>query len=197
MSIRGLFSAKIFWILAAMMLCAGASELSMSQWASAFAESGLGVTKSIGDLAGPFLFSILMGSSRVFYSKYSDKIPLDKFIAVSSVLCIAAYLLTVFSPIPALSLVGCSLCGLSVGIMWPGVFSIASAKMPKGGTAMFAILALAGDFGGTVSPAIVGGFSELAGGNLKIGLLTATVFPLLLVAGILILIRIMKFSGRN
>ncbi len=187
MSIRGLFSAKIFWILAAMMLCAGASELSMSQWASAFAESGLGVTKSIGDLAGPFLFSILMGSSRVFYSKYSDKIPLDKFIAGSSVLCIAAYLLTVFSPIPALSLVGCSLCGLSVGIMWPGVFSIASAKMPKGGTAMFAILALAGDLGCCSGPTLVGFVSGAAGDSILTGLLAAAVFPILMIIMLILL----------
>ena len=195
--LRRLLRLPLLWLMILLMICSGASEATMAQWASAFTESALGVSKTIGDLAGPCLFAVFMGIARMLYGKMSGKLNLVRTMLFSGILCVACYLLASLSPLPILGLTGCALCGFSVGIMWPGTISLSSRKCPQGGTAMFAFLALAGDFGGTVSPAIVGGFSELAGGNLKIGLLTATVFPLLLVAGILILIRIMKFSGRN
>ena len=195
--LRRLLRLPLLWLMILLMICSGASEATMAQWASAFTESALGVSKTIGDLAGPCLFAVFMGIARMLYGKMSGKLNLVRTMLFNGILCVACYLLASLSPLPLLGLTGCALCGFSVGIMWPGTISLSSQKCPQGGTAMFAFLALAGDFGGTVSPAIVGGFSELAGGNLKIGLLTATVFPLLLVAGILILIRIMKFSGRN
>ena len=183
MRIKELCKTKLFWVFAVMMLCAGASELSMSQWASAFAESGLKVSKTVGDLAGPCFFSILMGLARVFYAKFSEKINLMSFIMFSSGLCIAAYLITV------LSLIGCALCGLSVGIMWPGVFSIASSKLPKGGTAMFALLALAGDMGCSSGPTIVGMVSGACSDNLKAGLACAVIFPVLMIICTMMLLR--------
>lgn len=141
MTMLDLCKSKVFWVMMLMMLCAGASEQAVSQWASTFAEKGLGVTKTIGNLAGPMTFAILMGSSRAFYGKFGHKIDLDRFMLGSSVLCIFSYLLIAASPIPFLSLVGCGICGLSVGIMWPGTFSKASVALKNGGTAMFALLA--------------------------------------------------------
>ena len=164
----------------------------MAQWASAFTESALGVSKTVGDLAGPCLFAVFMGISRMLYGKMSEKLNLTKTMLFSGLLCVACYLLASLSPLPILGLTGCALCGFSVGIMWPGTISLSSQKCPKGGTAMFAFLALAGDLGGTVSPVIVGNFSEMAGGNLKIGLLVATIFPIVLVAGLLVLNAGMK-----
>jgi MFS family permease len=159
----------------------------MAQWASAFTESALGVSKTIGDLAGPCLFAILMGLTRVFYGKFSEKLDLTKVMLGCGLLCVACYLLASLSSAPVIGLIGCALCGLSVGIMWPGTISISSQKCPKGGTAMFAFLALAGDLGAMVSPTMVGSISEMAGGNLKTGLLVATIFPMILVIGLLIL----------
>lgn len=193
MNVKSLCSTGIFWIFVVLMICSGASELAMSQWASAFAEKGLNVSKTVGDLTGPCLFSILMGSARVFYAKFSSKIDLQKFIIASSVLCIASYLLTVFSPLPILSLAGCAFCGLSVGIMWPGVFSMAAEKLPKGGTAMFALLALAGDMGCTSGPTAVGFISGAFGDNLKAGLFSAIIFPAAMILGIVAL----KKAGSN
>ena len=181
MTLRELFSQKIFWLFVLLMLMAGASEQAMSQWASAFAESGLNVSKTVGDLAGPCMFSILMGCSRVFYAKFSEKVDLLSFIIGSSVLCVCAYLLASLSADPVLSLVGCGLCGLSVGILWPGVFSIASARCPRGGTAMFALLALAGDAGCGGGPTLVGMVSGAFGDDLKAGLLAAIIFPVILI----------------
>lgn len=185
--VRSLFSLKLFWIFILMMVCSGASEQSMSQWASFFAESGLKVSKTLGDLLGPCMFAVFMGISRTFYGKYGETIDLKKFITVSSLLCVLSYLLAVFSPFPLLALLGCSICGLSVGIMWPGVFSLASSNCPKGGTAMFAYLALAGDIGCAAGPAVVGTLSDTFGGNLKTGLLFAIVFPVVLLNQIRIL----------
>ncbi len=181
MTLRELFSTKIFWLFIALMVMAGASEQAMSQWASAFAERGLGVSKAVGDLAGPCLFSVLMGCSRVFYAKFSEKLNLLSFIIGSCCLCVFSYLLAALSPLPVLSLVGCGLCGLSVGILWPGVFSIASARCPRGGTAMFAFLALAGDAGCGGGPTLVGMVSGALGDNLNAGLLAAILFPVILI----------------
>lgn len=187
MKVRELFATKIFWIFGLLMLCAGASELAMSQWASAFAESGLKVSKTAGDLAGPCLFAVLMGSARVFYARFSEKIPLVKFMAASSILCIFSYLLAVLAPVPVLGLLGCALCGLSVGIMWPGTFSLAAAECPKGGTAMFALFALAGDLGCMTGPTLVGFVSGNSGGLLQTGLAAAAIFPVLFLAGLFLL----------
>ena len=187
--LRRLLRLPLMWTMILLMVCSGASEAAMAQWASAFTESALGVSKTIGDLAGPCLFAVFMGISRMLYGKMSGKLNLAKTMLLSGSLCVTCYLLTSLSTFPVLGLIGCALCGFSVGIMWPGTISLSSQKCPKGGTAMFALLALAGDFGGTVSPAMVGGLSELAGGNLKIGLLAATIFPILLVGGLLVLNR--------
>lgn len=180
MTIGELLKSKLFWLFFVLMIMAGASEQAMSQWASAFAESGLKVSKTIGDLAGPCFFSILMGSSRAFYAKFGEKIDLLKFIMGSALLCIFSYLLAVFSPYPVFGLLGCGLCGLSVGIFWPGTFSLAAAKMPKGGTAMFALMALAGDVGCGGGPTVVGFVAEHFSDNLKCGLLAAILFPMVL-----------------
>ena len=181
MSIKELFKNKTFWILFLLMICSGASEQGMSQWASAFAESGLKVSKTVGDLAGPCLFALLMGLSRALYAKLSDKISLKAAMVGSGCLCIVCYLLAAFAPHPALGLIGCAVCGFSVGIMWPGTFSLASGSLPAGGTAMFAFLALAGDLGCGSGPTIVGAVAERFGDDLKIGVLSAIVFPILLV----------------
>lgn len=187
MSIGALFKSGLFWLFVLLMLCSGASEQAMSQWSSFFAEQGLHVPKTAGDLLGPCMFALLMGLSRWFYGARGDRIPLQRFIVISGVLCMASYLIAVFSPIPILSLIGCGICGLSVGIMWPGVFSLSAEFCPQGGTAMFALLALAGDVGCSAGPSVVSGISNLVGGELKAGLLAAIVFPLLLVIGIRIL----------
>ncbi len=186
MSIKELFRVKTFRVLLLMMVCAGASEQAVSQWASAFAEKGLGISKAAGDLAGPMAFAVLMGTSRLFYGKYGDRIHLERFMVYSSTLCILSYLVISLSPSPLLSLAACGICGLSVGIMWPGTFSKASAALPTGGTAMFALLALGGDIGCTSGPTLVGMVSGALGDNLKMGILAGTLFPLLLLAGILL-----------
>ncbi len=180
MGVRELGKNKVFWLLVVMMVCSGASEQAVSQWASAFAEMGLGISKTLGDLVGPLTFAALMGLSRVFYGKFGDKMDMDKFMIGSTLLCIGAYLLTALSPLPVFSVIGCAICGFSVGIMWPGTFSKASGLLPRGGTAMFALLALAGDLGCSSGPSVVGFVSGAAGGNLKIGILAAIAFPAIL-----------------
>jgi len=184
MSITELCKNKMFWVLFVMMICAGASEQGVSQWASAFAEKGLGVSKTVGDLAGPMAFAFLMGTSRVFYGKFGHKIELDKFMSFSSILCIASYLVISLVPNSIVSLIGCAVCGLSVGIMWPGSFSKASAALKRGGTVLFAFLALGGDVGCTVGPTVVGFVSGKFGDNMKMGILFGTLFPLILLAAI-------------
>lgn len=196
MSIGRLLRLPLFWILIVLMICAGASEATMAQWASAFTESALGVSKIIGDLAGACLFAIFMGLARVFYGKYSKKLDLNKVMLVCGAMCVLCYLLASLSPISIIGLIGCALCGLAVGIMWPGTISISSQKCPKGGTAMFAFLALAGDLGATVSPAMVGGIADAVGGNLKIGLLFATLFPIVMLLGLILLINKRRKSNR-
>lgn len=187
MSLAELLKEKVFWVLMVMMVCAGASEQAVSQWASTFAEKGLGVSKTAGDLAGPMAFAILMGLARAFYGKFGDKIDLDKFMLGSGGLCIISYLMISLVPSPVLSLLGCGICGLSVGIMWPGSFSKASARLKKGGTAMFALLALGGDLGCSGGPTLVGYVAGLFSEDLKRGILAAVVFPVLLVASILVM----------
>ena len=193
LSLKSLIGKRIFWGFMLLMICAGASEQAVSQWASAFAEKGLGVSKAIGDLAGPMLFATMMGISRAFYGKYGEKVNLKKMMIASGILCIGSYFLISLSPFPALGFLGCGLCGLSVGIMWPGSFSMASASLRGGGTAMFAFLALAGDLGCSAGPSFVGIVSGYFGDNLKIRILGAVLFPVVLV---FVLIGFYK-SGRE
>lgn len=191
MGIRKLLKTPIFWLMILLMVCSGASEATMSQWSSAFAEAAIGVSKTIGDLTGPCLFAMFMGLSRTLYGRFSNKLDLTIVMLVCAIMCAGCYLLASLSTLPILGLLGCALCGLTVGIMWPGSISVSSQNCPRGGTAMFAFLALAGDLGSTVSPTLVGSISEMAGGNLKIGLLLATVFPIILIIG-LIFLRILN-----
>ena len=181
------FVSKTFWALMVMMVCSGASEQAVSQWASAFAEQGLGISKTAGDLAGPMTFAVCMGSARAIYGKWGEKLDLDRFMRISTGLCICSYLLICLSPLPVLSLAGCAVCGMSVGIMWPGTFSKAAVALKTGGTAMFGMLALAGDLGCSGGPTLVGMVSDLADGNMKYGILAAIIFPavlMLLLAGV-------------
>ena len=195
MKLGELLKNGLFWILFLMMLCAGASEQAVSQWASALAERGLGISKTLGDLAGPMTFGILMGISRAFYGKYGDKIRLERFMGASALLCIASYLLIALVPVPALGLVGCALCGLSVGIMWPGTFSMAAASMRHGGTALFALLALAGDLGCSSGPTLAGFVSGVYGDNLRRGILAAAIFPIALLVSLLLIKRRRSVEG--
>lgn len=185
LSIRRLSGKMVFWILMVLMICAGASEQAVSQWASAFAESGLHVSKSVGDLAGPCAFAFFMGVSRVVSAKYSDRISLERIMMGSGGLCVVSYLLIALSPWPVLSLAGCALCGFAVGALWPSTFSLAMKKIPGGGTAMFALFALAGDIGCAGGPLVVGRISGVFGDDLRIGILAALVFPVILTVGVL------------
>ena len=192
LGVRRLLRLPLFWLIILLMVCSGASEAAMAQWASAFTESALGVSKTVGDLAGPGLFAVFMGISRMVYGRYSARLDLTRAMFLCGVLCAGCYLLASLSPSPLLGLAGCALCGLSVGIMWPGSISISAQKCPRGGTAMFAFLALAGDLGATVSPTLTGSLAEMAGGSLKAGLLGATVFPVVLMLGLLVLKRTVR-----
>ena len=185
MTMGKLFKTRLFWVFIVLMVCAGASEISMAQWASAFAESALHVSKTVGDLAGPCGFAICMGISRVLYGKYGEKVDLTIFMVFSGIMCLICYLIAGLSPFPVLGLVGCALCGFTVGIMWPGSISISSRVLPKGGTAMFAFLALAGDLGGAAGPSIVGNISQKFGEDLKAGVLAGIGFPIVLVICVL------------
>lgn len=175
--LRKLFSMKMFRVFLIMMICAGASEQAVSQWASAFAEKGLGVSKTVGDLAGPMAFAVLMGTSRLIFGKYGHKLDLDRFMKYSCFLCIAAYLCITLVPNPVIGLIGCGICGFSVGILWPGTYSKASASIKGGGTAMFAMLALAGDVGCSGGPTLAGLVSDHFGGNMRAGIMAAIIFP--------------------
>ena len=186
MTVGQLLKSKLFWILFLMMLCSGASEQGMSQWASAFAEKALRIPKAVGDLAGPLSFALCMGLSRTLYGKLSEKINLTKFMIGSAALCIASYLITCLSPSPVISFLGCALCGFSTGIMWPGTFSLGTAAIQNGGTAMFAFFALAGDMGCSVGPTVVGFVSDALGGDLKKGMLAALLFPTALLLATLV-----------
>lgn len=179
-----LLRLPVFWLLSLLMACAGAAENSMAQWASAFTEAAMGISKPFGDLAGPCLFAGLMGAARVLCARISSRVDLRKIMLLSGILCMGCYLLATLAALPALGMAGCALCGFFVGIMWPGTLSISSQICPAGGTAMFAFLALAGDFGGTVGPMMVGVVSDLVDGNLKKGLLAAVVFPAALALGL-------------
>lgn len=181
MKISRLLRVPIFWIAIILMVCAGASELSMAQWASAYAESALGLSKAMGDLAGPCMFAVTMGISRVIFGKYGDKLDLMKFMICSGCLCLLCYAAASLSDNPVSGLIGCIMCGFSVGIMWPGTISICSGRLPTGGTAMFALLAMAGDLGGAFGPGLVGAVTQTSGNDLKKGMLLGCLFPLVLI----------------
>lgn len=187
MKISGLLRVPLFWIAIVLMVCAGASELSMAQWASAYTESALGFSKAVGDLAGPCMFAITMGISRVIFGKYGDRLDLMRFMIGSGVLCLSCYLAASISNNPVIGLIGCIMCGFSVGIMWPGTISICSGRLPEGGTAMFALLAMAGDLGGAFGPSLVGNITQNAGNDLRKGMLVGCLFPLVLILSLLLL----------
>lgn len=196
MGIRELFQKPLFWISVCLMICSGASELAMAQWASAYAEAALGLSKAIGDLTGPCMFAVTMGISRVIFGKYGDRIDLMKFMTGSGILCVVCYLLTSLSSNPLIGLIGCNVCGFSVGIMWPGTISISSKKFPLGGTAMFALLAMAGDLGGSIGPGIVGYITQEAGDNIRVGMSVGLVFPVILLV-MLFILSIEKHDGKR
>ncbi len=180
MSLRELLGKRVFWLLLVMMVCAGASEQAMSQWSSAFAEKALGVSKVLGDLAGPCAFAVFMGTARALYGKFADRLPLKAFMIGSTLLCMVCYLTASLSGSAMLALVGCAACGFSVGIFWPGTFSIAPGVLPGGGTAMYALMALCGDLGCSGGPTLVGFVANAVGGELRYGLLAALIFPVLM-----------------
>ena len=196
MGIRELFQKPLFWISVCLMICSGASELATAQWASAYAEAALGLSKAIGDLTGPCMFAVTMGISRVIFGKYGDRIDLMKFMTGSGILCVVCYLLTSLSSNPLIGLIGCIVCGFSVGIMWPGTISISSKKFPLGGTAMFALLAMAGDLGGSIGPGIVGYITQEAGDNIRVGMSVGLVFPVILLV-MLFILSIEKHDGKR
>ncbi len=189
MHIGQLFRSRVFWVIMLMMLCAGASEQAVSQWASTFAEKGLGVSKAVGDLAGPTVFALLMATSRLLYGKFGAKIDLNKAMMASALLCVVSYLLIGLTNSPVLGLVGVGLCGLAVGVFWPGTFSTAAASLRGGGTAMFALMALAGDLGCSGGPTLAGAIAGAFGDNLRLGILCAVAFPALMILGILLIRR--------
>ena len=197
LSVRDLCKKKIFWVFMLMMICSGASEQAVSQWASTFAEKGLGVSKAVGDLAGPMSFALTMGMSRLIFGKYGDKLDLDRFMKFSSALCVASYLMISLSKSPVLGLIGCAVTGFAVGIMWPGTYSKSALAIRGGGTAMFALLALGGDLGCSSGPTLAGVVSSIAGGNLRAGILSAVIFPALLLVGLFLCGREVEKSGKD
>lgn len=193
--LRTLFRSRIFLIALLLMICSGASEQSMAQWASLFAEKGLGISKTLGDLLGPCLFAVMMGIVRTWYGMKGQKVHIHKILVISSVLCMASFVITAIVPIPAISLLGCALCGLSVSLMWPGMLSLTAASYPSGGVAMFAILALAGDLGCSVGPQLIGIIADSS--SLNWGLLTAIIFPTVMLVGLVALKPIIGFAGKQ
>ncbi len=192
-TICGLLKQPIFWLIIMLMICAGAAEQAMSQWASSFAESALQVSKTIGDLAGPCTFALLMGIARALYGKYSEQISLRLMMVGSAGLCIICYLLAVFAWNPIIALIGCAFCGFSVGIFWPGTFSMAAVRISGVGTAMYALMALAGDIGCSIGPTIVGLIANKNGDRLETGLIAALGFPIFILIGM----RMLKQKERK
>ena len=185
MSWKELGKSKLFWLMVLMMLCAGSCELSVSQWVSAFAEKGLGVSKTLGDLAGPLSFAVLMGLGRVLHVTKGKNWDLRKYLIFSSVLCLVSYAMISLVPNPVVNLLGCAVCGFAIAIMWPGTLSLGAKALPRAGTAMFALLALAGDVGCSIGPTLVGVVSGCFGDNLKLGILSAILFPAVLLLCVL------------
>ncbi len=194
MTQRELLGIRKFWLLALVMICGGATELCISQWASAFAQTGLGVDKTMGDLMGPCAFALLMGSARVLYAKCSDRLRPTRALLLAGALSIVSYLTAALSPSPILGLVGCGFAGFSVGILWPCALSLGAASI-RGGVTLFALLAFGGDIGCTFGPTLVGLVADRFGGNLKTGILFGVLFPILLIIGVSLFRRIEKKNG--
>lgn len=193
---KQLFSQKVFWLIIIIMLCSGAAELAVSQWASTFVEQGFHLSKSTGDLIGVGGFAAFMGLSRVIYSKCANRISPMRAIALSTCLCIVSYLMIGLSNSGVIGLMGCVICGFSVGILWPGTLSMASEKVVSGGTTMFALCALGGDIGCTSGPALAGFMTGVLGGDLRLGILCSIIFPILLIVALGLLKEDKKFKGR-
>ncbi len=211
--LKSLLGNRAYLIALVLMLCAGASELTMSQWSSLFAEKGLLLPKLLGDLLGPCLFAIFMGVGRTLHGVMGHRIPLRGAMMVTAALCVVCYAVTIFAPFPVLSLLGCAFCGFAVSLMWPGTFSLTAAAFPKGGTAMFGLMAVFGDIGGSVGPWLAGFVSDLAQQSekmttfaarwslmpdqvgLKAGLLATTVFPVVMLLGLAMFNPRFKSSG--
>ncbi len=197
LNLKQLFGSGVFWLLLIMMICSGSAEQSVSQWASAFAEKGLNIGKTLGDIAGPMAFAAFMGISRLIFGKFGDKLNLTEFMYFSCALCIVCYLLISLVPSAFINLLAAAVCGFSVGILWPGTYSIASASLKNGGTAMFALLALAGDVGCTVGPTLTGMVSSAFNNNLRWGILAAVVFPVMLILSFFILRKVLKKNEKQ
>lgn len=191
---KGLMSSRIFIIALLLMVCSGAAEQAMAQWASLFAEKGLGIPKALGDLLGPCLFAVMMGIGRTLYGIKGQKINLRKTLIACCLLCVVSFAVTALVPAAAVSLLGCSMCGLAVSLMWPGMISLTAQSYPVGGTAMFALLALGGDLGCSVGPWLTGVVADSA--SLNIGLLTGMIFPAIMIIGLLFL-KNTKITGRT
>ncbi len=183
----GLFRHKLFFLMLLLMLCAGASEIAVGQWASVFAERALGVSKTLGDLVGVCGFAFMMATARTLYARLDTRLPLKTALGVCAAVSAAAYLIIGLSENAVLSLIGVALCGFAVGIFWPATFSLAVSRIPKGGTALFGFLAFAGDLGCSLGPTVAGLVSGSHGDDLRLGILTVTVFPILLIVGLLML----------
>ncbi len=186
-SLKALFSKGLFWLFLLLMICGGASEVAISQWASSLAESALGQSKTLGDLAGPCAFAVCMGTTRTLYGAFSRRIPLRKMMLLSACLCAGCYLVVAFTSLPILALIACGLCGFTVGLFWPGTFSMATSAIPGAGTALFALMALAGDLGCAAGPSLIGWMASFSGGDLKTGVAYGLLFPVLLILGLLLL----------
>lgn len=193
---RELLSRPLFWALMGLMICAGAAEITMAQWSSGFAEAGLGVPKAMGDLLGPCLFALLMGTARVLSAILAGRVSLYTLMGGSCVLCILSYLIAVLAPHPVIALLGCGLCGLSVGVLWPGTFSLAAKKLPRGGFPMFAILAFCGDVGCMTGPTLAGKIADACDGDLKVAFLFTLIFPICAIALLILLRRSKKNKTR-
>lgn len=186
---RHFIKMPVFWLLIVLMFCSGASEQGISQWISTFAEAGLGIDKTTGDLLGTCMFAVLMGASRVFYGKLGHKFDLNKYMLLSGCLCFVCYFVAGASESAVVSLIACIFCGTTVGIMWPGIYNVSTDVIKNGGTGLFAYLALAGDIGCASGPGILGIAAELFNNNLKAGMLVSGVFPIVFVVLFFILIK--------
>lgn len=210
--IKELLHSNVFVIFLILMVTAGASEQAMSQWSSLFAEKGLEVPKVLGDILGPCLFAVLMGIGRTIYGIYGHKMNLKKSLLSCATLCIICYGVTALVQIPIISLLSCAFCGLSVSLMWPGLFSLCSERFPTGGTAMFGILAICGDLGCSLGPWLAGTVSEFSQKHLlflrdswnlslsaeqfglKTGILASLIFPLIMLIGVVLLGKVKQIS---
>ncbi|MBQ6884261.1 MAG: MFS transporter [Clostridia bacterium] len=176
---KALFKNRDFWIFAIIMICAGASEITMAEWASIFTQQALGVSKTVGDLLGPCAFAICMGSGRVIFGLFDGKFNPKKALIINNILCVICYVGVAVCSIEWLSLVACALCGFTVSLSWPGTYSMAARYFPTGGTLMFSLLALCGDFGCSIGPWTMGIVANST--TLQMGFLVCAIFPAIMV----------------